>query len=217
MAILPVKYPCTLTIIARVAPLVLLVVVGHVGCCQIFGIWDNRVLSHTFWNLICGLLGWVPTRFVSLWPAVFLDMALFTTILTSYIWPGIWPYSIPTIISTAAALEINLIQILVDKLSNGHIVCVWKWRLVLRPFFDGSRFPPLLIHNIAVFSRSLLYKGIIGYEILLWYDIHVTHMKFIDKLRNHPVLLNRPQTESGVRSIQDLHNFYTIFRHKKSC
>ena len=38
VAILPVKSPCTLTIIARGAPLVLLVVAGHGGCCQIFGI-----------------------------------------------------------------------------------------------------------------------------------------------------------------------------------
>ena len=36
MAILPVKSPCTLTIIARGEPFVLPVVAGHVGCCQIF-------------------------------------------------------------------------------------------------------------------------------------------------------------------------------------
>ena len=38
VAILPVKSPCTLTIIARGAPLVLLVVAVHGGCCQIFDI-----------------------------------------------------------------------------------------------------------------------------------------------------------------------------------
>ena len=38
MAILPVKYPCALTIIAIGAPLVLLIVAGHGGCCKIFGI-----------------------------------------------------------------------------------------------------------------------------------------------------------------------------------
>ena len=36
VALFPVKSPCTLTIIARVAPLVLLVVTVHGGCCQIF-------------------------------------------------------------------------------------------------------------------------------------------------------------------------------------
>ena len=35
MAILPVKSPCTLTIIARGAPFVLLVIAGHGGCFQI--------------------------------------------------------------------------------------------------------------------------------------------------------------------------------------
>ena len=38
VAILPVKYPCTLTIIAIGAPLVLVVVAVHGGCCRIFGI-----------------------------------------------------------------------------------------------------------------------------------------------------------------------------------
>ena len=38
VAILPVNSPCTLTIIARDAPLVFLVVEGHGGCYQIFGI-----------------------------------------------------------------------------------------------------------------------------------------------------------------------------------
>ena len=38
VAILPVNSPCTLTIIARDASLVILVVAGHDGCYQIFGI-----------------------------------------------------------------------------------------------------------------------------------------------------------------------------------
>ena len=38
MAILPVKSPCTLSIIARGAPLVICVAAGNGGCCQIFGI-----------------------------------------------------------------------------------------------------------------------------------------------------------------------------------
>ena len=201
MAILPVKSPCTLTIIARGAPLVLLVVAGHVGCYQIFGIWDNRLLSHPLSNLICGILGWFPTRSISLLPAVFLDMALFTTLVTSYIWPGRWPSSKDTTISTATVLEINPMKILVDWLLNCHITCLWKWRLILRLFFAGSCFPTLLINNIAVFKRILLYKRLIGYEILLWYDIHVTHTEFLDKLRNLLVLLGIPQTDSGVWGI----------------
>ena len=52
VAILPVKSPCTLTIIARDAPLVLVVVAGHGGCYQIFGIRVNRISSYPFWKLI---------------------------------------------------------------------------------------------------------------------------------------------------------------------
>ena len=201
MAILSVKYSCTLTIIARGAPLLLLVFAGHGVCCQIIVLWYNRLLSSPLWKLFFGLLEWVTTRAIYLWPVISLDMAIFTIIVTSYIWPGLWPSSIATTISTAEARETNLLQSLVDRLLNGHIVCLWKWRLVLRLLFAGSRFPPLWIHKIAVFMRSLLYKGIIGYDILLWYKIHVTHRKFLDKLRNLLVLLNSLQKESGVRSI----------------
>ena len=38
IAILPVKSPCILTIIAGGAPLLILVVAGRVGCCQIVDI-----------------------------------------------------------------------------------------------------------------------------------------------------------------------------------
>ena len=138
MAMLPVKYPCTLTIIARGEPLVLVVVAGHGGCCQSFGIWDNSLISHPFWKLICVLLGCVTTIAISYWTAVFLDMALFTTLVTSYIWPGIWPSPKATIISTAATPEINLFQSIVDWLLDGHSVCLLRWRLVLRLFFAGA-------------------------------------------------------------------------------
>ena len=67
----------------------------------------------------------------------------------------------------------------------------------LRLLFAGSRLPPIWTHNIVVLSRSLLYKRLIVYELLLWYDIHVTHKKFLDQLCNILVLLNRPKTEYG--------------------
>ena len=120
VVILPVKSPCTLTIISRVAPLVLVVVAGHGVCCQIFGIWDNRISMNQFWNLICGLLGCYTTRTIFRWPAGFLDMELLTTLVTGYIWPGRWPSSRATTIYTTSALEINLLQSLVDWLFNGH-------------------------------------------------------------------------------------------------
>ena len=201
VAILPVKSPCTLTIIARGAPLLLLIVAGHDGCCKIFGIWINRLLSHPFWNLNFGLVGWVPTRAISIWPAVFLGMAPFSTLATSHIWTERWNSPRATTIYTEEAPGTNLIQSLVDLLLNDHSVCLWKWRLVLRLLFSGGRFQLLWIHKIAVFSCSLLQKGLIGYELLLWYNIHVIHTKFLDKIRNFLVLLNILQAEPGARII----------------
>ena len=85
---LPVKSPCTMTIISRCAPVVLLVVAGHGGCYQIFGIWINRISSYPFWKLIYWLLGCATIGTISLWPSVFLDMSLIATLVTNYIWSG---------------------------------------------------------------------------------------------------------------------------------
>ena len=194
MAILPVKLLCSITIITIGAPIVLLAVVGHGGCCNIFGILNNRLISDPFWKIVCVLLGWVPTRVSSLWPTVFLYRALLTTLVTSQIWLDRWPSSIDTNIYTEAALEVNLIQRLVDRLLNDHSVCLWKWRLFLRLILVGIRLPQLWIGKIEVFTRILLYKGKIGDELLWWYDIYVTHTKFIYKLRNLLVLMNPPKT-----------------------
>ena len=201
MTILSVKYPYSITIIARGAPHVLLVIAGHGGCCKIFGIWKIRLLSKSFWKCICGIIGWVLTKDISLWPAVFIDMSLFATLVTSCIWPGRWPSYRATAIYTEADIEVNLIQILVNRLLNVNSLCLQKWRLVLRLLCAISQFPPLWIHKIVVFLCSLLYKGLICDELLLWYDIHVAHTEFLDKLCNLLVLLNITNTEYGVRSI----------------
>ena len=111
MSILPVKSPCTLTIIARGAPFVLIVIAGHGGCCQVFVIWVNRLCGHPFWKLIYWLLGCVTIRTMYLWPAIFLNIALITTLVTFPIWFGKWPFSRATIIYAASALEINLLWV----------------------------------------------------------------------------------------------------------
>ena len=56
----PVKYPYNLTIISNGATLVLLVIVGHGGCCKIFGIWNKRLISNPLWKLIADFLGGSP-------------------------------------------------------------------------------------------------------------------------------------------------------------
>ena len=194
MATLPLKPPCTITIIERGAPLVFIVVVGHGGRWKIFGIWNNSILSYPLWKIICVLLGWFPTRAIFIWPAVFLDTAILTTLVTSHIWLDRRPSSRTTTISTVVDLEAKLIQSLVGILLNDHSVCLWKWRLFLRIFFASSQFSPLWINKIAVFTRSLFYKVLIGDELLWWYYIHITHTKFLDKLCNLLVLLNCPKT-----------------------
>ena len=166
MAILPVKSPLTITIIERGAPLLLLAVAGHGGCFKICDIWNNRLLSDPFCNLIFVILGWIPTLPSSLWPAVYLDMAPFTTTVTSLIRLYILPSSISTTIYTMADLEVKFLHILVEQLINGHRVCLYKWRLFLKLLLSGSWLPPLWINGIAVFACRLFYMGLIGSEIL---------------------------------------------------
>ena len=123
-------------------------------------------------------------------------MALLATLVTGHILPGIWPSSRSTIIYTVVALEVNFLQRLVYWLINSHSVCIWKWSLLLILLIYDSWFPPILIKKFVVFVLILLYKGLIVYELLWWYDIHVTHKKFFDKLCNLLVLLNFLNTES---------------------
>ena len=90
-------------------------------------------------------------------------------------------------------LEVNLLQILVDQLPYYYGVLLCKRRLVLRLILACSRFPPLWIDNVAVFTCSLLYKVLIGNDILLFYDIHITRTKVLDKLSNLLVIMNFPE------------------------
>ena len=200
MAIHPLKEPHTITIILRREKFVLVVVASHVGFWQIFGIWNNRILDDPLWKLIYWLIGWVSTRSSLLWPAVFLEMTLLATLVTSQILSSSRTSSRTTTISIAVDPEINLLQRLVDQTINGRSVCFQKWRLILRLLLASSQLPPIWIDKIAVFTHSLLHKVLISDELLWWYEIRVKHTKFLDKFRNILVLLNLPNMESGIRS-----------------
>ena len=52
-----------------------------------------------------------------------------------------------------------------------------------------------------ILIHSLFNKRLIVDDIIWLYDIHVTHIKFLDKLCNLVILLNLPKTESRVRII----------------
>ena len=60
-----------------------------------------------------------------------------------------------------------------------------------------SRLSLLGIDNIAAFMCSFLHKEPIGYEILVLYDIHVTHTNLQDEIFNLPVPLNKPKKKYG--------------------
>ena len=62
-----------------------------------------------------------------------------------------------------------------------------------------------------VFTCSLLSKGLIGDEILWWYDIHVKPTNFLDKLCKIIVLMNFPDAESGIIIIlKDASNVFKV-------
>ena len=71
----------------------------------------------------------------------------------------------------------------------------------LEILFFSSRLPLIQVFKVAIFKFILLYKGLVSYEILWWYEIHVTHTNFLDKIRNLIVLMDLPKSEYGFRSI----------------
>ena len=79
-----------MTIISRCAPPVLVIVSVHDVCCHIFGVGNNRLIGYPFWEIMFGILGWVPTRTISLWLTVPLDMAILDTLVTYHVLPDRW-------------------------------------------------------------------------------------------------------------------------------
>ena len=73
----------------------------------------------------------------------------------------------------------------------------WKW-LVLILLLSGKILPPIWVDNYVVFTYNILHQVLIGNELLGLYDINVTHMKFLGKLRNLLVLLNRLKKKSRI-------------------
>ena len=184
----------SIVIFEILTPLVCVVVAGHGGYFHIFGIWENRILGDLFWKIICGLLVWVHTITISLWPAFLPKMSLVVTLVTNHILFCIQPSYRATNISNVSDLEVNLLKIIVDWLIYFHSVCLQEQSFVLRLLLSGSRLPPLVIDKYMVFKCSLLYEAIIGDDILWLYGIHVTHTKFIYKIFNLLVIMNFPNT-----------------------
>ena len=128
-------------------------------------------------------------------------MHFFDTLVTSHIWYGRWP-SIKNIpIYIAEALKTNLLQSFVGQLFNCHSICIWVWIIVLVILLSDIRPPSLLINKVVVLTHILLCKGLIGDDIIWFYEIQGTPTDFLDKLCNFLVLLNFTKMKSGTRMI----------------
>ena len=72
VANLIVNPPCIITVIVINTPFVNLLVAGHCGCYQILHVWNNMLFGDSCWYLFFGLILWVPTRTIYLWPVILL-------------------------------------------------------------------------------------------------------------------------------------------------
>ena len=105
MTIFLLKYPHTITVISRRMPLVFISVAGY-GCyCQDFSIWNIRLRDDLLWKLFCWLLRLFSTKTIYIVPVIPLYMELFSTLVTSYIWPGNLTSTRSSTTSTIGALK----------------------------------------------------------------------------------------------------------------
>ena len=80
-----------------------------------------------------------------------------------------------------------------------------------------SSFLPLLFDKVAVFTCSIFNKGLIGNDLLGFYDILGTHTKFINKLCKLIVLMNLSEAKYIIRSIlKDASDVSNVIRIKGS-
>ena len=61
----------------------LILVALHGVCFQIFHIWNNRLIGDPFWNIYCGIIGWIITRTSSVGFSIPLNVSLPVTLVTS--------------------------------------------------------------------------------------------------------------------------------------
>ena len=132
---------------------------------------------------------------------IIISTILISTSFRDTLYFTIWYSSIANNIATLSYHGVKFLSIIFVWLSNWHGLCLQERRLVLIFLLAGSRFPPIWINKVTVFTHSLLYKRLIGYDLLIFYDIQVTYMKFINKIGNLLVPMILPKIKSGIRSI----------------
>ena len=117
---LPMISPFTINFIERSTSFAIIFGVVHSGCCQIFYIWNHRLLGDPFWKISCWFLEQFPIRTISIGFEIPFEIALFDKLVTSYNWLGRWPYSRFIVFPFVAALTINFLHGLVDWRLNCH-------------------------------------------------------------------------------------------------
>ena len=127
----------------------------------------NSIIGLPFWNIIFGILVWVPTIAIYLETMTYLDMRLIFTLVTNDIWPLWWASSRATTFTTDMVLEVNFVQILVDVMINWHSVCLQEQSLVLILIIDDIRLSLICIYKVVVLIFSLFHKGSIWFEFMV--------------------------------------------------
>ena len=73
--------------------------------------------------------------------------------------------------------------------------------MLLRILLVTSRIPLHQVNKVAVFTCMLLQKGLMGNELLIFYEIITTYQKFLDKQRKIIIVLNGTKTKLIIISI----------------
>ena len=201
VANLPVRTPCNIIIIERNTPSVLIVVVFQGVCCQIFHIYNSRLLSDPFWKIYCWDIRWITTRKKYIGFSINFIWPFFSTLVTSCNWLVRWISTTVIFFTTLADFEIIFIYSIDYWLFNLPSGKIQRQMLILRLLFGISGLPPPWCNNIMLFTHSLLNKGPIGNEILRSHRIIVKNMKFINKLFNLIISMSWSEMEYRIKSI----------------
>ena len=99
-------------------PFVLLLVVVHSGCCQIFYIWNHGLLGDPFKNISWWYLRYPPIITISMGLTIPLKVSLFATLVTSCNWLSIGPYSRVIVFYFVAEFTTNFLHSPVEWIFN---------------------------------------------------------------------------------------------------
>ena len=119
----PVETPQTISIIARITPLVLVIFMVCGRYFQILCIRDNGIHGISLWKFTCWTHVWISTKTIYILLTTPLETSVIVTIFTSHIWPGRQPSTGSITIPTEAAKKTFFKYVLLtDKLPHFKIL-----------------------------------------------------------------------------------------------